>query len=147
MQSQPGLISQHMVTQNTAGVTMSAGVASALTKVAEYQIQPGHKVIIDRDAVIMLFDRTATVIPDQAAVQVVLVDARKKSTFIVEDTFYRNVKANADTRIQHHPIRGSHRYILQPFSFFQVWINSTAAAIGATSLDFVLEAKEQPISS
>ncbi len=134
----------HFVNSGSPGVTLAAGVASASTKIISYQIQPGNKIVLDRDTVLMIKDRGATETANQSKTQVKLVSANQKKVVVLADTSYQQLQYNKDTRIQFHPVRGGVEYTLQPFSYMEIWVNSDQT-IATASTDFYLEAKEEAV--
>lgn len=131
-----------VINQGSAGVTLSAGVASSLTKVVDFQVQPGASIILDRDSILMLKDNGSTETANRSKIEVRLVSANQKKTETPFETTYNQLKYNQDSRIQYRPVKGPERYILQPFARLQVWINSDQT-VATASTDFYLEAKQE----
>lgn len=129
----------------SAGVTLSAGTASSLTKIIEYQVQPGANIILDRDTVLMIKDNGATESANKSKATIYLVSANKQQTTILAESSYNQLKYNQDTRIQFHPVRGVTQYRMPPFSFLQVFINSDQT-VATASTDFYLEAKQEALA-
>ena len=134
----------YFLNSGSTGVTLSAGTAGALTKIVALQVQPGAKLILDRDTTLMLKDRGATETAAQSKATVYLYSPDRRSPYMLAETSYNQLKYNQDTRIQFHPVRGSVEYALQPFAFLEVWVNSDQA-IATASTDFYLEAKQEPL--
>ncbi len=131
----------HSVNHASAGVTLGAGTASSMSKIVDYQVQPGHRVLLDRDAVLMLKDNGVTETASRSKIEVRVVSANQKRTETRYEGTYGQVKFNQDTRIQLHPFKTG-KFVLSPFARFQVWANSDQT-IQTASTDFYLEAKEE----
>lgn len=134
----------HFVNEGSPGITQTAGVAAALTKILAYQVQPGSRVVLDRDTVIMLKDRGATETADKSKAEIKLVNPNQKNVVVLAQTSYRQLKFNQDTAIQFHPVRGNLEYQMQPYSYLEIWLNSDQT-VATANLDFILEAKEEPL--
>lgn len=134
----------HSIRNGSPGVTLYAGTSAVATQVVAYQVQPGHKIVLDKDAVLMIKDRGTTETANQSIVTIQAVDPAKKRPSIIGDFAYGDLKFNQDTRIQFHPVSPGVRYILQPFTYLQVWLTSDQT-IASTTFDFWLRAKEEAI--
>ena len=132
----------HFINDTSPGVTISAGVAAALTKVVAYQVQPGSDVLLSASSVVMLKDRGATETADKSKVEIRVVKANQKGMAVLAQSVYLMLKRNQDTRIQFHPIQGTAVYRLRPFDYLEVHVNSDQT-LAAASLDFALQAEEE----
>ena len=131
---------------------MSSGTASSLTKVVEFQVQPGAALVIDKDSTLMLKDNGATETAGASKVTIQMVSANKLTTKILAESTYTRLKVQNDVSLQFHPINtdknyenGGRGYRIMPFGLLQVYISSDQTVYGSASLDFYLEAKAEPV--